>query len=151
MKTIVYDVLISAKKNVEVLPTFGFVYDTEKYKGIEFDNPNYEDNFNIETLDSVNGKLHYKVTVKVDSDKVQGKLVVADDNENEFHARVKIVDAYASEGKVSIQGTRVFVIKNPYDADRRFKIKDGMRKKAFVKRMAAAKAAKKVRLAAQIA
>ena len=148
MKTIVYDVLISAKKNVEVLPTFGFVYDTEKYKGIEFNN---EDNFNVETLENVNGKLHYKVTVKIDSDKVQGKLVVADDNENEFHARVKIVDAYASDGKVSIQGTRVFVIKNPYDDDRRFKIKDGMRKKAFVKRMAAAKAAKKALLAAQIA
>lgn len=148
MKTIVYDVLISAKKNVEVMPTFGFVYDTEKYKGVEFNN---EDNFNIEALESVNGKLHYKVTVKIDSDKVQGKLVVADDNENEFHARVKIVDAYASDGKVSIQGTRVFVIKNPYDDDRRFKIKDGMRKKAFVKRMAAAKAAKKARLAAQMA
>lgn len=136
MKTLVYNVAVKTKKNVEFAPEFIIL--------TSFLN---EPKFETEVIAETETEKLYKVTTTIKNDD-QAAFEVKNKFTDKFTAKVKLVEATNDEGfAISIQGRRAFVIKNPLSVDRKTNIKEGMRKKAFVKKMNAAKAAKKAKLA----
>lgn len=136
MKTLVYNVAVKTKKNAEFAPEFVIL--------TSFLN---EPKFETEVIAESETERLYKVTTTIKNDE-QAAFEVKNKFTDKFSAKVKLIEATNDEGfAISIQGRRAFIIKNPLSADRKTNIKEGMRKKAFVKKMNAAKAAKKVKLA----
>lgn len=136
MKTLVYNVAVKTKKNAEFAPEFVIL--------TSFLN---EPKFETEVIAETETEKVYKVTTTIKNDE-QAAFEVKNKFTDKFTAKVKLVEATNDEGfAISIQGRRAFVIKNPFTDDRKVNIKEGMRKKAFVKKMNAAKAAKKAKLA----
>lgn len=138
MKTLVYNVTVKTNKNVNFLPVFNF----DVVKGSN------APEFVAETIAETDTQKVYKVVTTIKNDD-QVILTVTNKENGKFTAKVMLVEATSDEGfAVSIQGRRTFIIKNPLDEVRKINIKEGMRKKAFVKKMAAAKEAKRAKMAA---